>query len=86
MHPSPGGRERNGGSAQPQRADSPIAGWAGTQRGLRPRTPVLIDGGYAPPDLGAYQWGLPSPKPRVTFGRPKVTKRRWGDPRPPLFV
>ena len=41
--------------------------------GLRPRAQVLAGGGS-------------TPEPWVTFGRPKVTKRRWGDPRPPLFA
>ena len=40
--------------------------------------------GASPPDLGACRWGLPGPKPRVTFVRTKVTKRRWVDPRPPF--
>ncbi len=30
--------------------------------------------------------GGSTPGPRVTFVRTKVTKRRWGNPRPPLFI
>ena len=36
--------------------------------------------------FGAWLPGLPGPGPRVTFVRTKVTKRRWGDPRPPFFA
>ena len=45
------------------RADSPAAGQAGMNRGLRPRTPGHFSGGYAPPS------------PRVLFARAKSTQK-----------
>ena len=39
-----------------------------------------------PPQPRIFTDGGSTPGPRVTFVRTKVTKRRWGDPRPPLFI
>ena len=39
-----------------------------------------------PPRPRIFTNGGSTPGPRVTFVRTNVTKRRWGDPRPPLFI
>ena len=39
-----------------------------------------------PPQPRIFTNGGSTPGPRVTFVRTKVTKKRWGTPRPPLFI
>ena len=81
--PGPCGLSRLGGYIQSMRGKFVCRRADGNAAGLRLGPWCLTVG---PPRPRIFANGGSTPEPRVTFVRTKVTKKRWGDPRPPLFI